>query len=346
MRVKAADIARGLGLSRATVSLALNGKPGVSEETRQSVLSYKEMMERRQAGQAPVFQEGEGAIGPDVPRMIKLVMYDRGLTVLCDPSLNIWPVSLREFDRIAKEMGYAISVTYVNLIPGDVAQLIEECNSPSVSGVILYATEMRTDDFEPFRAIQKPMVIYDNDFSHLLSSVVADNSDMVQYSVHYLVKKGYRDLCYLAQNIWIYNFSRRRIGFLAGLYTEGLQDQGKIPVETGETIEEIEAFMTEWLSVHPLPDALIMENYRVTIGTTRALRKLGIRSPEDIGLLGIDEVSPYMTGDQVVSCIQIDHTDRVQFALDLLIREIEGRGGIRKQKIVSRSRILEGETLR
>ena len=40
MKIKAAQIARDLGLSKATVSLALNDKPGVSEETKKMIFQY------------------------------------------------------------------------------------------------------------------------------------------------------------------------------------------------------------------------------------------------------------------------------------------------------------------
>lgn len=45
MNVKSIDIARALGISKSTVSLALNGKPGVSEQTRQEVLACKKQLE-------------------------------------------------------------------------------------------------------------------------------------------------------------------------------------------------------------------------------------------------------------------------------------------------------------
>ena len=49
MNVKSIDIARALGISKSTVSLALNGKPGVSEQTRQEVLACKKQLEEHGA---------------------------------------------------------------------------------------------------------------------------------------------------------------------------------------------------------------------------------------------------------------------------------------------------------
>ena len=51
MRIKTVDIAKRLGVSKATVSLALNNKPGVSESTRKEVLDCKKQMELEQEEQ-------------------------------------------------------------------------------------------------------------------------------------------------------------------------------------------------------------------------------------------------------------------------------------------------------
>ncbi len=54
MRLKSKDIAKALGLSTATVSLAINRKPGVNEETRNKVLKYIEAKEQEEYGVSSV----------------------------------------------------------------------------------------------------------------------------------------------------------------------------------------------------------------------------------------------------------------------------------------------------
>ena len=48
VKIKMADVARYLGISKATVSLAVNGKPGVNEQTRQRILQCIEEMEKNE----------------------------------------------------------------------------------------------------------------------------------------------------------------------------------------------------------------------------------------------------------------------------------------------------------
>ena len=54
-----------------------------------------------------------------------------------------------------------------------------------VAGVILYATEMQPDQFPPFRAIQKPMVIYDNDLGNEYHCVTFGGVEGIQDCVDY-----------------------------------------------------------------------------------------------------------------------------------------------------------------
>lgn len=351
MTIKAVDIARSLGVSKATVSLALNRKPGVSEETREAVLRCKAELEQQQFSlslkneRTAFVATASGLTDFEQPQMIKIVMFDRQLCVICDPALNLWANSLRLFDSEAKKYGYSISITYADNNPTDIENVIAECNHTSVAGVLLFATEMCKEDFPQFAAIQKPIVVYDNNFSDY-HCVVADNEDITQESVRYLAKQGYKRILYLAQKVNIYNFERRKIGFIAGIYLEKLNRDECPILETGLSIADIEAYMTNWLQNNPLPDAFIMENYQVSIGTVHALQSLGIRIPEQIGLLGIDEVPSYTTSDLQLTCMQIDHTHRASSAIALLIQEIQKNDIKPTLKVVSRSKLVEGNSLK
>ena len=63
-----------------------------------------------------------------------------------------------------------------------------------------------------------------------------------------------------------------------------------------ETIEEIYYFMKDYLERNPLPDAFLMDTYHVSIGAIRALREKGIVFPEEVSLVGVDMLPPYLTG--------------------------------------------------
>ena len=90
----------------------------------------------------------------------------------------------------------------------------------------------------------------------------------------------------------------------------------------GNTIEEITRQAINYLNTHKLPNAFLMENYQVSIGMLAAVRKLGIMIPEELKLIGIDEVPDYVVQDMKLTCIRIPHVGRAIMAMLLLDGEI------------------------
>ncbi len=350
MKVKAVDIAERLGISKATVSLALNGKPGVGEETRARVLRCKEEMEAQLDQMIQLSVDAAPTENPVVVpekvrnlntgNIIKVIMFDRRLGVLCDPALNVWSEMLRVFDSEMKEYGYEIGITYVGAQEDEIDRLVEECNQDSVAGVLLYATEMQEGDFDlGFRQIRKPMVVYDFDAGSRYHSVVIDNENAVENAVKFFQSRGCESIYYLSQKISIYNFEERRSGFLAGCYKAKLDSRMTPMIRVGNSVDEAYTYMKSWLVDHELPDALILENYQVTIGVVKALLEEGVSIPEDVSLIGVDEVPSYMTGGVEVACVQVPHVERGRVAIHMLLDEIETSAEL-KLKVATRSQLM------
>lgn len=359
MKVKAIDIARRLGISKATVSLALNGKPGVSDEKRALILKCKnEMEEQIKNAMEQLDQKHEEDFEPKEEKseknspvynglMIKVIMYDRKLGIICDLALNIWTEILRIFDAEAKKAGYNIGITYVRNNEKEIKQVVEECNHSSVAGVILYGTEMKKGDFDfAFRTIKKPIVVFDYDAGCHYNSVVIDNADGAQKAVDYLISRGVKKINYLAQKIDIYNFECRRAGFVAAVYNAGLSMKECPIIPVGTTIDSVKSFMVNWLTTNELPEAFLMENYQVSLGVMSALKEVKIRVPEQISLIGMDALPLYMTGNKQLDCIKMEHRERGYATIALLLGEIKQAETRKKIKIESRCELLTGETVR
>lgn len=318
MRVKAVQIAREMGISKATVSLALNNKPGVSERTRREIFLCRERLER-----------GAATAGRENPALkkgtIKVIVATKGLRIALDSEIDLWTDVLTVFEREAKKRGYQTVVTYIDVRAESIEKLADECNGKDISGVILQATELCEEDISKFEKIKHPMVIYDNESTDLIHNcVVVDNLFGVERAVNWLFQRNYKDIVYLANDIEIYNFRQRRKGFCGALleHNQNPYQPGRI-VEAGTTIENVYHKMSRYLDSHKLPEAFIMENYQVTIGTVRALKARRIAVPEQVSLIGIDALPAYMTGDCQITTVRIPHTERAVLVIMLLEKEIE-----------------------
>lgn len=320
VKVKMADVARYLGISKATVSLAVNGKPGVNGQTRERILRCIEEMEQN----GGVIPEKAAPEPVRAFQIIKVVIINNGKQVACDPELDLFSAVLKTFDSEARRRGYLYGLTYLNEADGRRQEIIEECNLDMVAGVILLGTEMDAADHEILHQIRKPLIIYDYvmpDGSR--SSVCIDNALAVKMGMELFQHAGVSDIHYFGTGKKVYNFETRREAFRYILLKQGRSPEEKMFLG-GKTIAEITEHAIKYFSENPVPEALLMENYQVSIGVLAAVQKLGIRVPEDIRLVGIDEVPEYVTPAVRLTQVKIPHAERAAIAMNLLDREIQG----------------------
>ena len=100
MNVKSIDIARALGISKSTVSLALNGKPGVSEQTRQEVLACKKQLEEH-----GVVPPGMFSRQPEQRKrqQIKIVKITNGMKNIQGAELDLWTDVNQVFEKSCRK---------------------------------------------------------------------------------------------------------------------------------------------------------------------------------------------------------------------------------------------------
>lgn len=347
MKVKMVDVARRLGISKATVSLAINGKPGVNEQTRQRIFRCIEEMEASAEEEKDSSQMEEPVrSGTALPsRIIKVVIINHRKQVVCDPELDLWSGVLRTFDTEARRMGYLYGLTYLNEIKEEQDEIIRECNMDMVAGIILFGTEMSALDYKVIRQIHKPMVIYDYDMPDVsYSSVCIDNYKAVEMALDMLEKRGTSEIQYFRTGKDIYNFQMRREAFQDIREKRGHLVKKSDVISLGNTIEEITEQAASYLSVHKLPDAFVLENYQVSIGVLAAVRRLGISVPGKLKLIGIDEIPAYVATDTKLTQIQIPHEERAAMAMGLLDREITSSWDV-KVRVFAVPKLIEGASV-
>lgn len=336
MKIKMVDVARYLGVSKATVSLAVNGKPGVKEETRKKVFACIEEMEKNGGKMRPA--EGSAVMETDrqaadqrtTDMLIKVLIVNHRKQVVCDPELDLWSEVLTTFDKEARKRGYLYGLTYLNETEEEINAVLDECNVDLVAGVILFATEMIPEDYHILEKIKKPIVIYDYEMPDgEYSSVCIDNAGAVKKGLDLLYQSGAKNVKYLCTGKNVYNFQKRKEAFQNTLIRNEYMLMKSDVVELGMTIPKITENMLEWMNTHPLPDGFLFENYQVSIGVMTALRKARIHIPGRIKVVGIDEIPEYILPDVKLTQIKIPHAERAVMAMELLDKEITGQWNAR-----------------
>lgn len=332
-KVKAIAIAKELGISKTTVSLALNNKAGVSEETRKKILTCKERMENQEGNETNIYGYG---------KLIKILFVDRGLHIEWGANMDFPSNVMAIFDSEAKKDCYTLGISYVSLKEESIQLITNECMQDSVAGIILLATELKPEDMKYFSEIKKPMVIYDCDLNdEMHHCVIADNRRGVRKAINYLFSKNIRDIVYLANKVDIYNFQERRKAVQEVFLENNLN---KNIIEIGTSVENVYQNMKLFMKQQSLPEAFLMESYQITIGVLRALREEHLDIPKDISLIGIDELPQFFTGGIRLTTIKIPHEERAIMAMDLLKKEIQEEIKI-KSRIYTDCKLIEGDSV-
>ena len=340
--MKAVDIAKQLKISKATVSLALNNKPGVSEATRKRILEYAHTMENMEAQPDTLLSRLPEA----VRNIIRVVVLSKGLNLVQSQELDILPDFTIFLERAARQLGYTLEVSYPDMQTRSISDIVAECNASPAKGIILFASELTGEEIGGFRGIKKPVVLYDNiSAPGIYSSVTIDNRGASRAAVDYLVSRGFKDIGYLAMTRSIFNYQERRKGFLEAMADHNLHCTGKSIMHIGEKIDDIyEKIKNNWniINTH---EAYIMESYHLSVGVLHAFRDLGIHVPKDTSLIGIDQLPSYLMGDCQLTTIKVPHENRASLAVLLLNSEINSQEPF-KSTLVTNCILTEGNSVK
>jgi LacI family transcriptional regulator len=128
---------------------------------------------------------------------------------------------------------------------------------------------------------------FDMDFN----GVVIDNDDSVRKAVNYLYHNGHTRIGYLQGKFRILGFKQREAGYYSAMRENGLNIHPGYIVELSTTMNGAYKDMLEYLGSKPmLPTAFFADNDIIALGAMKALQENGYRVPEDISIIGFDDL--------------------------------------------------------
>ncbi len=315
MALRVKDVAEMLKVSTATVSLVLNNKPGVSEETRQRVLKLvQEMGYDTNILSKPALKNS---------RSIRFIVYKKHGNVVSDTPF--FSSLIEGIEQESRKEGYNLLISYMNENENkmEVLRMIQE---NLLEGLIILATEMTEEDVLPFTQLGVPVILLDNCFeSQKLDTVVIDNLQGAYEAVIHLINAGHKRIGYLRSSIRINNFEVREKGLLRALERYGIKAEGKYAISLQPTLEGAYADMLHALKSNcSLPSAFFADNDIIAFGAIKALRELGLKIPEDVSIIGFDDMPFCEIIEPSLTTIKVYSQRMGMLAVKRLLEKIEG----------------------
>jgi LacI family transcriptional regulator len=288
MSITSKELANMLGVSQATVSLAINGKPGINENTRKKILAAADKYKLKGSRPKTAGQ-----------KFIDLVCFKHHGQVLGETAF--FSSVIEGISQQVSSSGYSLKISYLYYGEQNYNSDLKQLRMSDSSGMILLATEMQEENLVSFTGFRQPVVLLDSAFhSPDYNCVVINNQQGAYLATRYLLDHGHRRIGHLASSVRINNFTEREYGFLHACHE--VPDCTFETYRVGSTQEQAYNDMAALLEKQPqLPTAFFADNDIIAISCIRALKDFHYRIPEDVSVIGFDDtpisyvVSPKLT---------------------------------------------------
>ncbi|MFM1974322.1 MAG: hypothetical protein RL524_309 [Actinomycetota bacterium] len=272
------EIAKRAGVSPATVSRALRGMHHVNERTRTKIIEAAQHLDY-----------------PIRPDLLPPSATPRTNTIgVMAPFLSRWYFSqaIAGAEQALREAG--MDLLLFNFAQVDARQRVFQQKKlvGKVDGLIVISLPPTEREFEQILGLGIPVSLLGIS-SDRCSSVSIDDIKGGETATQHLIDNGHRDIAIMVgQNAFNFNFEvadKRYLGFQNVLQENGIELDPNFKIVADFDSHTSELAMTEFLNRKKLPTAIFCESDEMAFGAIKAIRKKGLRVPEDISIIGYDD---------------------------------------------------------
>ena len=247
----------------------------------------------------------------------------------------------------AREFGYDTRVYHLSKNAPDYDQRMEELCSDLSCGLLVLATELELEEAARFQNAVAPVVLIDNWYKTLpLNAVLIDNADAADLAVSYLYRKGHRLIGHLRGNCDLTNFTERESGYFNSIRKNALEYHPEWTYQLTPSMEGAYRDMLSILQREPeLPTAFFAANDMLALGAIRALQQSGYSVPQDISVVGFDDLPFCTISNPPLTTIKVYNRDIGRAAVRRLM-EMMKYENFYTTRVLMRSSFVERESVR
>ena len=271
------DIAERCGVSVTTVSRVLNEKPDVNDETRARVLKVIEDSNYRPNGMAR--------------SLVINQTYSIGLII---PDINnpYFPEVARGVEDQAQDSSYSVIFSSTDNKLEQEQEVIDLMLQKRVDGLIVSLSLANRDILKRLEARNIPVVQLDRRIpDSIYPAVMIDNQRSAYKAVQFLIDEGYKRIAHITGDLQTVPGQDREDGYRKAILDNDLRLVEDMIIEGDFSKQAGYNAMNQMIASDNLPEAIFAANDMMALGVLEACRDAEIRIPEDIVLIGHDNIS-------------------------------------------------------
>jgi LacI family transcriptional regulator len=303
------DVAQRAGVSIATVSRAVNRIPTVDPALAERVWKAIEEVGYLPNTQARALVSGRS-------RMLGLIVSE-----ITNP---FFPELVQEFENLAVAQGYEVLIGSTNYEPERTESLIRRMLQRNVDGVAVMTFGIEEELVQRLVEREFPLVFVDAGPNLENIRVLKVNyGEGIRQAVQHLAALGHRRIAFISGPLKLRSAVARRDAFLKSMNELGLKAPAEHLVEGDHTMEGGMAATEKLIALAELPTAIVCSNDMTAIGALHALYRTTHHVPQDVSVVGFDDIHLAQFMLPPLTTIQMSCKDLATAAVEALRAGIE-----------------------
>ena len=319
--VKAADIRTVAALAKvsiATVSRTVNGSPAVSERLSKRVWQAIEQLNYYPNTHARSLVSGRS-------RLLGIIVEN-----ITNP---FFPELIQSFEEIAVASGYEILVSSSNSDPRVLTTCVRRMIERKVEGVAVLTFGEEETVLDQLAQHNIPLVLAEFKLEDEKSStILLDYSTGIRAAVDHLSALGHRNIGFLAGPHTLHSAITRENDFRSAMSARGLPIYSEWIIECDHMPKGGVAGFERLQALPTRPTAILCSNDMTAIGVLRAAYMAGLRVPQDLSVIGLDDIDFAEYTLPPLTTIRMSRTDLARAAFEALRLQAEAESGTRVQR--------------
>lgn len=302
------DVAERAGVSVTTVSRVLNNRGYISEATRKKVYKAMEELDYQPNEVArSLFRKRSNIIGLIVPTVAHPFFAELTAYV----------------ETYAYSRGYKVLVCNSQLDASKEQEYISMLRRNQVDGIIMAS---HTLEVEEYKKLSLPVVTFDRFISNRIPYVTSDNYQGGKLAVELLLARGCKKIAHMCGSLHLDMLANQRHRAFVDV-----AEQRNVPYFTVETdinvfeMDKYEQLLADLMRQHPDIDGLFLNSDIMAIAAVKVCRKLGKRIPEDVKIVGYDDVAIASLVSPQITSIRQPLAEMSKLSVKLIENMVEGK---------------------
>jgi LacI family transcriptional regulator len=325
-KVTIRDVSRLAGVSTATVSRVLSDYDSVSAETRELVFSAVKTLNYQ--------------INRAASNLRKRSTSKIGL-VITDIQNPFFGSVTRGIEKITTGADYTLLLGNSDENPEQESKLIAQLLAEDVAGIILVPTSADCAIYDDLRQSNTPFVIIDRIINNCqdVDFIKVDGYSGSESAVNYFVGLGHKHIAFIGGLSHLSVMQERLKGYRDAMSKSGLPISECFVREGNNRQSGGYEAMKALLSEDKMPTAVLIANNLMTLGGLQAIHERNIRIPEQISLIGFDDMDWAPSLDPPLSVVAQPAFEMGEMAATVLMKRIK-QPDLPPQQIILKTKLI------